>query len=74
MPTLDIVGFCEDDEKLFGPVQLYVVPVELAVKLNVDPVQSGLLLPATGAAGGGEITTGVVAIGPIHPPTDANTV
>ena len=49
--TAVIVGFCVADVKLFGPVQLYVVPVLLAVKLNVLPEQTVLLLPATGATG-----------------------
>ena len=46
-----MVGFCEAEVKLFGPVQAYVVPVEEAVKLNVLPEQTGELLPAVGAKG-----------------------
>ena len=38
--------------KLFGPVQLYVVPVEVAVNDKVCPVQIGLgLAEATGGSG-----------------------
>ena len=38
--------------KLFGPFQLYVVPVEVADKDNVCPVQIGLgVADATGADG-----------------------
>jgi len=45
-------GFCKVDTKLFGPLQLYVVPeMVLAVKFKVAPEQTGLLLPAVGDAG-----------------------
>jgi len=45
-------GFCNEEEKPFGPVQLYVAPaMKLAVRFNVCPTHSGLLLPAVGAAG-----------------------
>ena len=40
----------------------------LAVKFNVDPAQTGVLLPAVGAAGIGFITTAVVPAGLVQPP------
>ena len=49
--TPAIVGFWEVDVKLFGPVQENVLPAELAVKLNVFPEQTGVLLPAVGPDG-----------------------
>ena len=46
------VGFCIDDVKLFGPVQLYVAPETLAdVKLNVCPIQDGLVAVKLGDPG-----------------------
>ena len=60
-----IVGFCNVDEKLFGPLHAYVAPViVLAVKLKVEPEQIELLLPAVGARGVWLIVTEVVASGP----------
>ena len=68
-------GFCEEDEKLFGPTQLYVAPtIVLAVKFNVEPAQIGLLLPAVGAAGLGFTTTVTVAGAEAQPLTIAYTV
>lgn len=68
--TPAIEGFCEEDEKLFGPVQEYVaLAMALAVRFNFVPVQTGLLLPAVGADGGGFTTTAVVPAGPVHPLT-----
>ena len=50
--TEAMVGFCEAEVKLLGPVQLYVVPVAVAVKDKVCPVQIGFgLADATGAVG-----------------------
>ena len=49
--TLPMVGFCDAEVKLLGPVQEYVLPVELAVKLKVFPEQTGVLLPADGVDG-----------------------
>jgi len=47
-----IVGFCNAELKLFGPVHEYVAPdTLLAVKLNVDPSQTAPPLPAVGAVG-----------------------
>ena len=45
----------------------------LAVKFKVDPTQSGVLLPAVGAAGIGFITTVVVPKALAQPPTVAVT-
>ena len=65
-----IVGFCNADEKLFGPVQLYVPPTTAeVVKFNVAPIQIGELLPAVGVAGIGFTITTVVATGLVHPAT-----
>ena len=44
-----------------------------AVNDNMFPVQTGLLLPATGAAGGGATVTEVVPAGPEHPFSVATT-
>ena len=53
-----------------GPVQEYVAPANvLDVRFNVVPEQTGLLLPAVGADGGGLTTTTVVPAGPVHPAT-----
>jgi hypothetical protein len=65
--TLPIEGFWLIEVKLFGPLQLYVVPELEAVKLKVCPEQTGELLPATGTAGGGFTVTEVVPAGPVHP-------
>ena len=62
-----IVGFCEAEVKLLGPVHAYVAPVELAVSESEFPSQSGALLDAAGAAGVGLIVTTVVPAGPVHP-------
>ena len=73
--TLGIEGFCSDEEKLFGPVQLYVADgIVLAKRFNVKPTHTGLLLVATGAAGIALITTVVVAVGLVHPLTVTVTV
>ena len=72
--TLDIVGFCEAEEKLFGPVHAYVAPViVLAVRDKVFPEHTGLLLPGVGAAGVWLIVTETVPAGPVHPSTVAVT-
>ena len=65
--TLNIAGFCEVEVNPLGPLQLYVVPVLLAVKLNVCPEHTVLLLPAIGAAGVAFIVTLVVPAVPVHP-------
>jgi hypothetical protein len=69
-----MVGFCVAEEKLFGPVQLYVAPaIVLAVKLSVLPAQIGELLAAVGAPGMGFTVTATVPAGPVHPATVAVT-
>jgi hypothetical protein len=45
----------------------------VAVNVNVDPTQIGLLLPAVGAAGIGFTVTTTVPAGPVHPLTVAVT-
>jgi hypothetical protein len=56
--AFSIVGFCTAEVNPFGPVQLYVAPLIVdAVRFSVDPSQTGLLLPAVGAAGIGLTVT-----------------
>ena len=72
--ALAMDGFCNTDEKAFGPVQEYVAPaITLAERFKGEPTQTGLLLPAVGAIGAGFITTVVVPAGPVHPATVAVT-
>ena len=60
MLTPVTVGFCTEAVKLFGPDQVYAAPdTVLAVRDNVKPEQTALLLPAVGAPGA-ELTTAVV--------------
>jgi hypothetical protein len=68
--TAAIVGFCNVELKLFGPVHEYVAPaIVLAVRFKVDPTQTGLLLDAVGVAGA-EFTVAVVVAGAlVHPAT-----
>lgn len=66
--TEGIEGFCKEDEKLFGPVQLYVAPATAeVVKFNVAPTQSGLLLDGEGVGGVGNTVTVVVPAAPVQP-------
>ena len=66
-----MVGFCEVEVKLFGPLHEYVAPpIVLAVSDKVFPEQTGELLPATGAEGSGVMVTVVVPVGPTHPAAD----
>lgn len=59
--TLVMEGFCKEEEKLLGPVQLYVAPATAGVvKFNVDPAQSGALEEAVGVAGVGFTVTATV--------------
>ena len=61
-------GFCDADEKEFGPVHAYVAPAtKLQVRFNVAPIHKGELLPAVGVAGIGFTTTVVVPAGLTHP-------
>ena len=62
-----MIGFCEAEEKLFGPFHEYVVPVEEAVKLKVFPEQSGELLAAVGVTGIELIIALTVPADPVHP-------
>lgn len=67
-PAID--GFCELDEKLFGPVHEYVAPATgVAVRFNVEPAHNGLLLEAVGAAGVALTTTATVPAALVHPLT-----
>jgi len=69
-----MVGSSREEVKLLGPLQLYEPAGTVAVvKLNVCPVQTGLLLPGTGGGGAAFTTTLVVAVGPVHPLTVAFT-
>ena len=57
-----MVGFWSELLYPFGPDHAYEAPViELAVKLIVLPMHTGLLLPATGAGGFTFTTTRVFA-------------
>ncbi len=65
-----IVGFCTDEVKLLGPVQLYVAPATAAVlKLMVLPVQTGVLLEGLGVAGLELTVTDVVPAALVDPLT-----
>jgi hypothetical protein len=66
--TAPIVGFCKAEAKLLGPVHEYVAPASvLAVRLNVNPEHTGVLLPRVGADGGGLITTEAVPATLVQP-------
>lgn len=62
-----IVGFCTEDEKLFGPLQLYVPLVAVDVRLIASPSQTGEFDPAVGAAGIGFTTTATVPAAEVQP-------
>jgi hypothetical protein len=67
-------GFCVAEEKLFGPLHVYVAPAMLlAVRFKVEPAQIGELLEAVGATGAGLTVTTVVPALPVQPPTVAVT-
>ena len=56
--TLLMTGFCCEDVKPFGPVQLYVAPAIVdADKLSELPWQTGELLLITGGVGNGMLAT-----------------
>ena len=60
--TFVMLGFCWVEEKLFGPVQLYVVPDCVAVvRFSVAPVHNGPLLLAVGVEGFAFIVTMTVS-------------
>jgi hypothetical protein len=68
--VLAIVGFCNADEKLFGPVHEYVAPATAAVlRFKAVPVQTGELLLAVGVAGIGFTMTAIVPAALVHPLT-----
>jgi hypothetical protein len=72
--ALVIEGFCEDDVKLLGPVQLYAAPVIFdAVRFKVEPSHTGLLLEAVGAARFGLTNTLTVPAVLVQLPTVAMT-
>ena len=74
METFVIVGFCNEEEKLFGPVQAYVaLATVLEVSDNIFPEQTVLLLPAVGAEGSVFTVTLVVPIVLMQPFTVAVT-
>ena len=63
-------GFCVVAVNPLGPVQLYSAPgIVLAVKFRAVPVQTGLLLPATGVAGVELMVAATVPAGLVHPLT-----
>lgn len=69
-----MLGFCNAEEKPFGPVQLYVAPATALVdKFNVAPTQIGLFEEAVGVAGIGFTTTVVVPNVLVQPATVAVT-
>ena len=66
----EIVGFCNVDVKLLGPVHEYVNPVVVAVSESVLPEHIGALVPAVGVAGGAFTVTLVVPFALKHPSAD----
>ncbi len=57
-----MVGFCNVEVKLFGPLHEYVAAgTVLEVSDSICPEQIGELLPGVGVVGGGLIVTTVVA-------------
>lgn len=62
-----IDGFCNDDEKLFGPVHVYVPLVADDVRLMASPSHTGEFDPAVGVAGIGFTVTLVVASADTQP-------
>ena len=61
--------------KLFGPVHAYVAPDTVeAVKLKVEPAQTGPLLPAVGAEGMALTVAAVVPAEDVQPLTVAVTL
>ena len=68
MPAM--LGFCDDDVKPFGPVQLYVAPDTVdAKRFNVDPAHTGPLLVAVGAEGIAFTVAATVPAVLVHPET-----
>ena len=67
MPALLIVGVCEVDVKLFGPVQLKVNPPGLALNVRFWPAHTGALEVTVGEAGVLFTTTLIVPAALLHP-------
>jgi formaldehyde-activating enzyme involved in methanogenesis len=66
--ALAIDGFCAEELKLFGPVQVYVAPATAGVdRLTVLPEHTGELLDAVGVAGPGFTTTATVPAADVQP-------
>ena len=62
------VGFCTEEEKADGPVQLYVAPATAeVVRLILLPVHIGELLETVGVAGVAFTTTATVPTAEVHP-------
>ena len=69
-----MLGFCNDDVKLLGPVHAYVAPLTvLAVKFSVVPAQIAPLLPAVGALGIALTVTVVPALAELEHPLTVDT-
>lgn len=68
MVAAAIAGSSIEEEKLFGPLQVYVAEaIVFAVSDNVCPAHKGVLLPGVGAAGGGAMVTLTIPAAPVHP-------
>jgi hypothetical protein len=63
-----IVGFCNEEEKLFGPDQLYVaLAMVCVVKLSVCKAQIGEFTETVGEIGAALTVTATVPVGLVHP-------
>ena len=68
--AFDLVGFCSEDVKPFGPVHAYVAPLTVGVESEiVAPAQYGPPLLAVGVAGVAFTTTDVVPAAEVQPLT-----
>jgi hypothetical protein len=66
--TGEIVGFCREEEKLFGPVHVYVAPaIVSADNISVCPAHTGLFDVTTGEGGLVLTRTTTVPTGLVHP-------
>ena len=69
-----MLGFCEEEEKLAGPVHEYVAPANVCdCKLKVWPAHRGEFAATVGVAGIGFTVTATVPEAPGHPATVAKT-
>jgi hypothetical protein len=69
-----MIGFCAEELKLSGPVQVYVAPLTVeANNLIESPSQTGVLSDGVGAAGNGFTNTASVSAADVHPFTVALT-